>query len=607
MRALRARGAGLGAAALAALLSNACTTNDDAASQASAETTLDKAEWTEKAARLVRNGAGLGPRDDVPALLAMSKEDVIDRFMADPRFGDMVLAFNLAYLGRGLDNVRAANGTFDLPYSVAIQAAPHAFASARAVVEGGDYFSLFSGTPPLFETMHYNGTTVDKTAPLANLDRAIRTVEGDKDKGCLDFQVALYSAIEQLLHGGVSAYDMISWLSSSAAEYPRTIGCDDRANRTAAQLAGAMRDIRGHVETLLDEVKAHPAPPTIGSIMDVPAIHFAPEGLPPLATPLTGKGFWEPVPGTSTNYQRKRASYLLKTYFCDDLAPIDIPSEGDGGAAGGEAHAQNPSCQACHYRLDPMGGLLRYGGSFYRKSISFSDGVTFKDDRYEAYLDTWRNPDGSFRTGYFILGSDGTPERDPAWRDEDGDTITGLWSFLPRSKVVRSCLVRRLAEFVLGPEQVYDRAWLSEIAAELRPGPTSAVAFKSVVKKLLLSKTFSTHDPKAGTCYDVATTAPAGRAPCVIASIVEDNCQSCHAGARPSGRLDLSRWDPATQSFRHTDASGTSLPPRETFARMLERITTSDTRRRMPLLRVLPQADAATLRAWLNERLEGQP
>jgi hypothetical protein len=65
-----------------------------------------KRYWLEKAARLLRNGHGLSDEDDIDALSNMSPDAVIDKFMADPRFADTVLDFNLHFLGFKLEDVR---------------------------------------------------------------------------------------------------------------------------------------------------------------------------------------------------------------------------------------------------------------------------------------------------------------------------------------------------------------------------------------------------------------------------------------------------------------------------------------------------------------------
>src|SRR5262245_22632616 len=128
----------------------ACTrgeATDDA--QAYATTELDKVEWLEKAAKALRNGDGIGSRDDMAALTRMAKADVVDLWMRDPRFGDAVLAFNLYYLNRPIEQLRTANSSgTGFTYSPAISDLPQAYLSARAVVGGGDYFELYNADPP---------------------------------------------------------------------------------------------------------------------------------------------------------------------------------------------------------------------------------------------------------------------------------------------------------------------------------------------------------------------------------------------------------------------------------------------------------------------------
>ena len=48
----------------------------------------------------------LGPEDDIAALQKLNEEDVVRRFMSDPRFGDAILDFNMYFLGFKIDNVK---------------------------------------------------------------------------------------------------------------------------------------------------------------------------------------------------------------------------------------------------------------------------------------------------------------------------------------------------------------------------------------------------------------------------------------------------------------------------------------------------------------------
>jgi hypothetical protein len=68
--------------------------------QATADEALwQKRWWIERTARILRGGYGLGPGDDINALLALPEEEIARRFMKDVRFGDTILDFNMYFLG----------------------------------------------------------------------------------------------------------------------------------------------------------------------------------------------------------------------------------------------------------------------------------------------------------------------------------------------------------------------------------------------------------------------------------------------------------------------------------------------------------------------------
>src|SRR5690606_30487522 len=97
---------------------------------------------------------------------------------------------------------------------------------------------------------------------------------------------------------------------------------------------------------------------------------------------------------SSTNFNRKRAAYVLKRFFCDDIvaAPPEPPP------AHGAAKAET-SCIACHAKLDPMAGFFRSrGANFYdygrMDAIVFDDLSTAPREKYET---AWRAPTGAGR------------------------------------------------------------------------------------------------------------------------------------------------------------------------------------------------------------------
>src|SRR5258707_566717 len=101
--------------------------------------------WIEKTARLLRGGDGLGPNDDLDALLKLPEETIARAFMNDPRFGDTILDFNMFYLGFKVDALKA-----DRRYTRNAFDFPNAVAAAQALLLGGDYFKLFDLEGPFY-------------------------------------------------------------------------------------------------------------------------------------------------------------------------------------------------------------------------------------------------------------------------------------------------------------------------------------------------------------------------------------------------------------------------------------------------------------------------
>ena len=98
----------------------------------------DKRWWIDKTARLLRAGEGLGPDDDIDALLRMSEEEVARHFMSDARFGDAVLDFNMYFLGFKSDELKTDGNYNSNAFDFA-----NAVAASQALLRDGDYFRLF--------------------------------------------------------------------------------------------------------------------------------------------------------------------------------------------------------------------------------------------------------------------------------------------------------------------------------------------------------------------------------------------------------------------------------------------------------------------------------
>ncbi len=110
-----------------------------------AQSLWEKRWWIDKTAKLLRAGEGIGPDDDIEALLKMSEEEIARHFMNDARFGDALLDFNMYVMGFKADDIKtdgAYNGhAFDFPNTIS---------ASQALLSDGDYFKLFDLEGPLF-------------------------------------------------------------------------------------------------------------------------------------------------------------------------------------------------------------------------------------------------------------------------------------------------------------------------------------------------------------------------------------------------------------------------------------------------------------------------
>ena len=110
-----------------------------------AQSLWEKRWWIDKTAKLLRAGEGIGPDDDVEALLKMSEEEVARHFMNDPRFGDALLDFNMYFMGFKADDIKT-DGVYN---SHAFDFA-NAISASQALLTDGDYFKLFDLEGDLF-------------------------------------------------------------------------------------------------------------------------------------------------------------------------------------------------------------------------------------------------------------------------------------------------------------------------------------------------------------------------------------------------------------------------------------------------------------------------
>jgi hypothetical protein len=95
-----------------------------------------------------------------------------------------------------------------------------------------------------------------------------------------------------------------------------------------------------------------------------------------------------------------------------------------------------------------------------------------------------------------------------------------------------------------------------------------------------------------------------------VANIVANQCADCHSSVQARGHLDLTQWTvqgDGAFSWPHNDDTGNPLPRTESLKRILERITSPDTDKRMPFQRSLESGDLDTLKTWLTQNLPASP
>lgn len=322
----------------------------------------------------------------------------------------------------------------------------------------------------------------------------------------------------------------------------------------------------------------------------------------PWGSGLTDMGFWFKHRNSSTNFNRGRAAYILKTFFCDDLTPLSVI---DATSSDDNRHATDPACMACHYKLDPIAGIFRNNGL---KGKFFSDkldpGVKFLFDdlteldqaAYDDYLSNWKDESGEYKVGYYTAPN----IRDPLWDDlKLGNTIDDLFKFMKHSPVVKQCFVKKTAEFFLGPKQVYDIGWLEHIAMNFKPGEGSADSYKKLISKIIRGNTFRKEIHEEGVCYDHAPGQGNDGPPCTISYLISKNCATCHSNKAVG--VDFSDWQPKKGMFWHKDKeTGQQMTKSESFTEIMRRMNSRNPQEKMPLNMDIPDPERTTIYNWFN-------
>ncbi len=596
---------------------------------AAGDAAWQKRWWIEKTARLLRGGEGLGPGDDVDALLKLPEEEIARRFMADRRFGDSILDFNMFFLGFKIDSLKSdgayKRNAFDFPNAVA---------AAQALLTGGDYLKLFDLKGPFYmaplpqefddplpanetrlpaETVRIKAIDEVEAVYVRLINMGSAPVPPAADDFCYEIEKVLEGAaamhtrmlrafndpeIFVLRRGQVLTKPM----EIIARAYRAECADKDEAKVDVKHLTAEIRRAFDYYYRAIGEMlKFEPSRYRPQSVLDFQEFDLGVFGL------KSWLAFgWEQsnaLKNSSTNFNRKRGAYILKRFFCDDLTPVgfEAPKEHVSGA-----HGSDTTCYACHYKLDPMAGFFRnLGADFYNYGRSLM--VVFDDDansdrkRYSAH---WAAAPGAARQwniGYI---------RSPRFEQSNayGASVGDLSRILREAPEPKRCLMKRLYQYFVAEDQAIDAAYLDELTRqfETEAAANSSTAMKNAIVRIVLSNAYRQPDADPRQCYDRAPgTQREGAPPCGVAYILEKNCAQCHSGASPSGGLDLTRWVTAPggpmPSFPHRGIDEKPVPPHETLTRIVERLSTSDPTQRMPKQKTMASQERQALFLWAQE------
>ncbi len=325
---------------------------------------------------------------------------------------------------------------------------------------------------------------------------------------------------------------------------------------------------------------------------------------------------------SSTNANRARAATIFKTYFCDDMKPIQVILD-DGHS--GDAHASEPSCQACHYRLDPMAGFFRDYGylgfnfvnldanpSFLEMFVRdqtgqegsleglhvFDDNTVLSGSEVAAHKDQWKFANGSWNVGFVRSATDLS-------KNEYGESLDDLFAIVRNSREVKRCVTQRLVEFYIGTGQSYSEAWIRGLTDVMdTTAADSAKNYKRAVRKIVLSNAFAEDDPVPGICYD-GTSGDKNAPPCEIEHVLRENCYQCHSATGALGGLALDTWgelEDGNFTFKH-EVGGCQQTKRETLTKIRDAINSQDMSKRMPLQMEMSPGDLEKLNLWVESEL----
>ncbi len=581
-----------------------------------------KKTWILKVSRALRAGAGLRPDEKLDDLVKLEDSQIVDHFLNDPQFLESVLDFNLHWLGFKSNIYRRPDGMLNMD----LVTFANAVQSVKEVAKQGDYLKILDLRPPVFmePLSEPRREDADKEVPAEPLraryfqkildtgDELIAMAEANPSESVPDFCKRIANKLGEqqyaFLAAGVSGNFVFSNLFHPEWYGPVSSRCIFSDDLSPIDWAATFRNIKKKNAAFIQQMPAFvPDNYQIKGLADFRALDLRAMGISKPSPYFAPFAISLKLTNSSTNRNRKRAAYILSRFFCDDLTPIDVEDSGHGG--GGEVHASDHTCQACHYKLDPMAGFFKdYGRQFTEYSAASS--IVFDDQAradLASYQKPWLNPEGSERKwniGY--VRSITKPKL-----NSYGESLDDLFKVLHEAPEVKRCMMTRMFEYYVDEGQVLDpnyRDWLAQSFTETAE-TNSTRAFKESVARLVQSKTFREEDPSPDQCYDFAPgSGPAvdGFPPCLPAAIIQRNCVSCHFDTDQEVKgLDLSSTTllNGERTFVHVDEHGVQRTRKDTLQRILERLSSSDPEKRMPQNKYMDAVEREKLYLWVNEGL----
>ncbi len=574
--------------------------------------------WIEKAVRKLRLGKGIRNAEELQSLKNKSDREIVFEIMNNDDFLEVLLDLNIYFLGFKGDKTKYPHPSDPLSFFSFFD--PNILSHAVAIEgvnlykKNKDVFHMFRGgdvpmiqlpmmliftetgfIPPEETISKRRNLLAEKVSKLLSLIHKLDAIESKVF--CTE---SLEFSPSELFNVGIAPEYFIKLYNNEGFnrtdKFCRALPESQNKDLLNAEIKTHIRAFGQAYIELIDSLKDWDwdryLPKKFGDILFRENRLFPNNDFEEYAS---WNWMWAKLVNSSTNSNRKRAAYILKRFFCDDLTPVNIVASNSHNPE--NRHASDPSCQSCHYKLDPMAGFFRYIDGFGNQLtsfetpqtfISFSDGARRE---LKSYVAGWKGAAGSNHTWDVAYIRSSIDDSLNDYSDHPENPQFGdLLAIIRKSPEVKQCFVRRTFEYFVGDKQVFDEAYLESITKDFIQQSETAPsdALKELIFKAVNSKTFKQANANPDECYDL----PKGidlskRAPCKIAAVLERNCLSCHRGTSAAGGLDLSEW----------------TSDKNVYQNIVDRLESTDPSLRMPLNKHMSDRDRDILFLYFKEKL----